>query len=239
MLHPKELCQLRYKRQYKAEYPDWDDSMVMLRNLVERHLPDQAIVLDAGCGHGNFVIDELRPRMGRAVGVDVHPSVTSKNVCLDEIVFGRLEQLPFLDGTFDAVISLWVLEHITDPQKVFLEMARVLKPGGFFAFVTPSKRSWLIILRRLMSQRIVDRIVEYLYGRQEEDVFSVKYEVNSLRDIRLVAQASGLQVEWLSENPDPTYTSFGAVSYRISAFLSRLPFSLFRVHVVGILRKPA
>lgn len=237
-LHPKELRQLEYKRKYKSENPTWDDSMILLRDLVARQLPDRAVVLDAGCGHGNFVIDELRPKITRAIGIDVNQEVTSKNICLDEIVFGRLEKLPFADGTFDAVISLWVLEHVAEPQKVFLEIFRVLKPGGFFAFVTPNKRSWLIVLRRLMNQKIADRLVDRLYGRHEEDIFSIEYKVNSVEVIRSFANTVGLKVEQLSENPDPTYTSFGSITYYLSALTSRLPFSLFRVHIVGILRKP-
>lgn len=236
-LNQKELCQLGYKRKFKAENPDWDDSMVVLRYLVAQRLPDHATVLDAGCGNGNFVIDELRSKIARAVGIDVNQEVTAKNICLDEIVFGRLEKLPFADGEFDAVISLWVLEHISEPQKIFSEIVRVLKPGGFFAFVTPNKKSWLIMLRRLMNQKIADHLVDRLYGRHEEDIFSVEYKVNSVSEIQALANTVGLKVERLSENPDPTYTSFGPMSYRVSSSMSRLPFSLFREHIIGILRK--
>lgn len=236
-LEPQELRQLRFKRMFKEENPSWDDSMVLLRDLVAAYLPEKANVLDAGCGHGNFVIDESRPRIAHAVGIDVNSDVTSKNICLDEIAFGRLEKLPFPDASFDTVVSLWVLEHISEPKKVFSEIARVLKPGGYFAFVTPNKKSWLIALRRIMSQRIADRIVDRLYGRKESDVFSVVYRANSLSQVRSLAEAAGFQVRKLIENPDPTYTSFGWVTYRISALLSQLPCSLFRVHIVGILQK--
>lgn len=238
-LDPKERRQLGYKRKFKEDNPEWDDSMILLRDLVAQYLPDQATVLDAGCGHGNFVIDELRPKIARAVGIDSNQEATSKNICLDEIAFGRLEKLPFADGAFDAVISLWVLEHLAEPEKVFSEIVRVLKPGGFFAFVTPNKRAWLIALRRLMNQRIADRLVERLYGRHEDDIFSVEYRANSIKDIQSLMGASGLNAEQLFENPDPTYTSFGPMSYGLSALMSRIPLSMFRVHLVGILRKPS
>lgn len=237
-LDPKERRQLEFKRRYKVEHPAWDDSMILLRDLVAKRIPEQATVLDAGCGHGNFVIDELRSNIARAVGIDVNAEVTAKNICLDEIVFGRLEKLPFADASFDAIVSLWVLEHVSEPQKVFSEFARVLKPGGFIAFVTPNKRSWLIALRRLMNQRIADRLVERFYGRHEDDIFPVAYKANSLSQIQALANAAGLTVERLSENADPTYTSFGPMSYVASAIMGQLPFSMFRVHIVGILRKP-
>lgn len=40
------------------------------------------------------------------------------------------EALPFPDGRFDAALSLWSLNHVRDPGRCLVEMARVLKPGG-------------------------------------------------------------------------------------------------------------
>ena len=45
-------------------------------------------------------------------------------------VIGVGESLPFLDNTFDAVISVAVLEHVRDPFRAADEISRVLKPGG-------------------------------------------------------------------------------------------------------------
>jgi SAM-dependent methyltransferase len=45
-------------------------------------------------------------------------------------VLGVGEELPFVDETFDAVISVAVLEHVRDPFRCAREIARVLKRGG-------------------------------------------------------------------------------------------------------------
>lgn len=45
-------------------------------------------------------------------------------------VLGVGEALPFKDDSFDAVISIAVLEHVRDPFQCAREIARVLKPGG-------------------------------------------------------------------------------------------------------------
>lgn len=52
-------------------------------------------------------------------------------------VLGVAEQLPFADGTFDAVLSLNVLEHVKDPFQAAREIMRVLKPGGEVFVVAP------------------------------------------------------------------------------------------------------
>lgn len=45
-------------------------------------------------------------------------------------VFGNAAQLPFCDGCFDSVVCLEVLEHVVDPGRVVMEIARVLRSGG-------------------------------------------------------------------------------------------------------------
>jgi 2-polyprenyl-6-hydroxyphenyl methylase / 3-demethylubiquinone-9 3-methyltransferase len=55
---------------------------------------------------------------------------------------GRLERLPFADGAFDAVVAADVLEHVPDLPAAVAELARVLAPGGGFAFDTINRTPW-------------------------------------------------------------------------------------------------
>lgn len=45
-------------------------------------------------------------------------------------------RLPFADGAFDLVVANQLLPWAPDPQPIFVEVARVLKEGGVFAFAT-------------------------------------------------------------------------------------------------------
>ncbi|MBD5656958.1 MAG: class I SAM-dependent methyltransferase [Candidatus Eremiobacteraeota bacterium] len=47
------------------------------------------------------------------------------------------ERLPFADASFDAVLSLNVIEHVRDPFQAAREITRVLKPGGELYCVLP------------------------------------------------------------------------------------------------------
>lgn len=55
-----------------------------------------------------------------------------------EIVQGEGEHLPFPDASFDLVTAISVLEHTRDPERVFAEARRVLRPSGAFYFSTTS-----------------------------------------------------------------------------------------------------
>jgi ubiquinone/menaquinone biosynthesis C-methylase UbiE len=48
-----------------------------------------------------------------------HKNLRQKIFVLDEKHVGDLEQLPFEDNYFDAVVSLWVLEHLERSRKSF------------------------------------------------------------------------------------------------------------------------
>ena len=48
-----------------------------------------------------------------------------------------IENMPFEDESFDAVICLEVLEHVANPFRAVKEIARVIKPGGILMLTTP------------------------------------------------------------------------------------------------------
>ena len=74
------------------------------------------LVLDAGSGFKSTVYEHV-------VNLEVvgYPSTD---------VLGVGEHLPFATGSFDAALSLNVLEHVRDPFRCATELARVVRPGG-------------------------------------------------------------------------------------------------------------
>ncbi len=101
-------------------------------------------VLDLGSGSGTdvFCAAVLVGESGRVAGVDMTDDQVAKASRLQrrdgfpqvEIVEGRIEELPFDDASFDAVLSNGVINLSPAKDRVFAEASRVLRPGGRLAF---------------------------------------------------------------------------------------------------------
>jgi arsenite methyltransferase len=100
-------------------------------------------VLDLGSGSGTdlFCAAVLVGESGRVVGVDITDEQLEKAAQLRdrdgfsqvELVESHIEDLPFDDASFDAVISNGVINLSLRKGRVFAEAARVLRPGGRMA----------------------------------------------------------------------------------------------------------
>jgi arsenite methyltransferase len=107
------------------------------------HLRLGEVVVDLGCG-GGLDIFLASPKVGpegRAIGIDMTPEMIERarrnaekggftNV---EFYLAKIDKLPLPDNSVDCVISNCVINLAPDKQAVFLDIARVLKPGGRLA----------------------------------------------------------------------------------------------------------
>ena len=117
--------------------------VIVQREELRRSLRASAgeSILDLGSGPG-FLACELAQEVGaggRIVGVDISSdmnAIASKRVAAlgfgdrIEILEGDATALAFADATFDAAVSIQVIEYLAEPDAALHQLARVLRPGG-------------------------------------------------------------------------------------------------------------
>ena len=100
---------------------------VNLKNRVETFIRDYDLqdrkVLDVGSGDGY-----LQDLVADYTGLDI--AKTAARYYHKPFVHGTATAMPFEHNTFDAIWTIWVLEHIPNPEAALAEMRRVVKPGG-------------------------------------------------------------------------------------------------------------
>ncbi len=114
--------------------PEYTEQILPLAAVV---LAGHDRVLDVGCGEGQ--VGRLVAGLGATTVVGVDPTWAQVRVAAARgggPAYARsgAGALPFADETFDAVVACLVFEHIRDVDDAIAEVARVLRPGGRFAF---------------------------------------------------------------------------------------------------------
>jgi SAM-dependent methyltransferase len=106
-------------------------------------------LLDACCGPG-YVAGRALERGAVVVGLDIAPAMVALAAALHpagRFHAGDCEQLPYADGSFDAIVCNLGLHHLTDPARGVRELGRVLRSGGSLALtVWDDERSALDIV---------------------------------------------------------------------------------------------
>jgi SAM-dependent methyltransferase len=94
--------------------------------------------LGSGAGTDSLVAAQMVAPEGHVTGIDMTPEMLAKaraaaeELGVDNVDFveGEIEQLPFEDASIDVVISNGVIDLVPDKDAVFVEIFRVLRPGG-------------------------------------------------------------------------------------------------------------
>lgn len=98
-------------------------------------------VLDAGCGEG-YGAAILATRATDVVGVDLEAEIVRRAAARypsARFEVANLVSLPYEDASFDAIVSLQVIEHLHTPHEFIAECARILAPGGTLIVSTPNR----------------------------------------------------------------------------------------------------
>ena len=155
------------KQRQQQAWASGDFAVVAARIvLVAEHLCDTADlhagwrVLDVATGSGNAAI--AAARLGcEAVGVDYVPALLERGreraaaeQLEVELLEGDAESLPFEDGSFDAVTSVFGSMFAPDHEKAAAELLRVTRPGGTIALASWTPTGFIGELFRTVGEHV-------------------------------------------------------------------------------------
>ena len=143
--------------------------------------------LDVGCGAG--LMCEPLARMGAAVtGVDAAPEnvVVAQEHAAGQGLMVRYEcaDVAALDGQFDLVTSMEVVEHVSDPTAFVAALALRLAPGGLMILSTPNRTA----LSRMAMITVGEGLGQIPKGTHDWDQFLTP------EDLETLAVSEGLNV---------------------------------------------
>jgi 2-polyprenyl-6-hydroxyphenyl methylase/3-demethylubiquinone-9 3-methyltransferase len=137
MLHKLNPVRLKYVRDRIDQH--WQGGECSRAPLAGK------TALDVGCGAG--LLTEPLARLGASVtGIDASPEVIAvarehAEAMALEIDY-RAGDVQELQGQFDLVTAMEVIEHVADPSTFLKALARRLAPGGLLILSTPNATAW-------------------------------------------------------------------------------------------------
>ena len=158
----------------------WGQDVRWRREALDRaRLPDGGKLLDIGTGTGDLVLEALqRDHTVCGIGADFTPEMMHQGrirpggASVSWVNSDALE-LPFKKGTFDAVVSGYLLRNVIDVERALAEQYRVVKPGGWVVCldtIPPPRDLWHMPVRLYLHL-----IIPFLGRLIAGDVAAYKY----------------------------------------------------------------
>lgn len=223
--------------------PGYIGGTTVFHRFCQQRIPAGSTILEVGAGPTNST-SALLSSMGPTTGVDISTEVFGNKHLTDAKVYdGR--RLPFADGSFDACVSDFVLEHVEYPQEHFAEIGRVLKPGGVYCLRTPNLCHYVTIGSRMLPHRYHLKFANQMRGRGSEahDPYPTFYRANTVSSIRRLCGGGPLQVATVQMmEKEPSYGAGSpALFFPMMAYermVNGVPgLSNFRVTIIAALTK--
>lgn len=156
----------------------------VIHGFLDKVIEPHHQVLEIGCGSGNYTVPVARSAAA-VTAVDasrnmlsyLHSRLQKERLMNVQTTVGRLPEDINLTQKYDGVLTVGLLNYISDIESVLLILAAALKPGGWAIFNIPllTVEGWIYALtERINRQRAYLHAAERLLELSERAGFEVK-----------------------------------------------------------------
>jgi ubiquinone/menaquinone biosynthesis C-methylase UbiE len=127
--------------------------------------PPDGPILEVGVGTGVVALG-LAARGHRVIGVDISsPMLARARRRLGPVVvLGDAMALPLASGSIAHAVSVWVVQAVAEPVRLFTEVARVLRPSGRYVICTTQRPAADDVIGQII-KRMTDEVDAWRLGR--------------------------------------------------------------------------
>ncbi len=173
----------------KGGYKENPNLARMMREFVSFCRIKGGNLIEIGCGSGWF--RKYIPGT-RYFGLEV---LLMKGVDIDfPIVMGIGEKLPFKDESFDNMLLLSTLDHVSDPPAVIKESVRCLRNDGYIYILNTVKLPGIfrkiLVYTFLLFQKIISMDFESIFrnikkrlGRDGDEYHTFEFSISEMREL--------------------------------------------------------
>ena len=230
------------ERLLERYFGDDEHPYITFERRVEALLSPEHTLLDAGCGYTAPVLVKYRGKARRLIGIDLVEFPAGVDGV--ELRRGDLARTGLEDSSVDVAMARSVMEHVTDPRAVYAEMHRILRPGGYFVFLTGNLWDYAALAACAVPNRFHPWIVRRTEGREEFDTFPTAYKTNTRRAVNKWSAGAGLDVvsfEYLGQYP--SYFMFNGALFLVATAYEKLlrrfrALACLQGWILVVLRKP-
>jgi ubiquinone/menaquinone biosynthesis C-methylase UbiE len=242
----EKMSTIKFKqfREFASQHNVFDYNRALVESSITGldKLFKDALVLDVGAGtrlkHFKHHMADAR----HVVGIDMALQDLVQNRDVNSKAIGNAEQLPFSSSSFDAIVCVDVVEHLTDPAMFLREAQRVLRPGGKLVICTPNLLGYKNIVSNALPRPVMDMAWRVFKHREAGQPHRTYYRSNTVRRMAKLATENRLTVQqahYLDEISHFYYDhpALCTLAYAYGRLLRGLHLNFFLNYMVCVLSK--
>lgn len=234
--HRYQRCQQIFARWY----PNFRNAGEQYHDLIAAVVSQDTALIDVGCGRMSLAETAIHT-VRRSVGVDLSLNDLQQNTTVHQRVLADAGNLPFASASFDVLVSQWTVEHLQDPQSVFNEMSRIVRPGSQLILFTTNAHHYIPLVSRLIPDGVQRFLIQGLLQRPGHESHPTFYRANTPRAINTLARIAGLQVQACMYVGNPFYLAFSPLLFRLALIYEKITdipaLRRFKLYLLVVLSK--